>query len=106
MTPPARVWKGIAEQVAPAPRPAGVFADVRERLEALFALPRARLAVAAVAMVVFMVALIGYQRHSEERALSLYIEEGAAYLSQLGTNGANDVSDPYEVGNFYQGTSV
>ena len=106
VAPPERVWTGIKNRIDKESEPYTIFDRLRDLLEALFVLPRMRVAVAAIATVVIVFALMGYQRYAQERSLDMYIEEGASYLYQLSANGSEDTNDLFGVGNFYEGNSV
>lgn len=100
LTPPERVWKAIEEEVGKEPRPSGVFSGIAEALKVSLELPRLRLAAAAIAMIVFAVAVIGYQRYARERSLDMYIAEQAAFMSQLSGSSPEDTDDFLNIGNF------
>ncbi len=87
--PPPYVWNRIREALSAEQPARSRSADFIRGLRHVFALPQMRLAVVTAAMVVIVVAF-AVRQHIEERALDLYLEEQATFLSDLGTNG-NDM---------------
>lgn len=104
--PPERVWREIERRISKKPAPYSISEKLRDIFEAIFVLPRMRVAVATITAAVMIFALIGYQRYAKERSLDIYIEEEVSFLSQLTANGVEDKNDYLETGNFFQGPAV
>jgi anti-sigma factor RsiW len=106
VSPPERVWREIERRIAKKSASYSILEKLRDILDAIFVLPRMRVAVAAITAAVMIFALIGYQSYAKERSLEIYIEEEVSFLSQLTANGVEDKNDYLEIGNFFQGTAV
>jgi len=109
------VWERIKQAVYEE-KSSGVFSGLKERLGELFAASRLRLVAVTVAMVLIVSAFVGYQKYADQRALDMYIDEQASFLSDLNNGGINGGEDYLEMGdeldnftaarNFFKGRVV